>query len=293
MIVVRTIPRTRSVVANWRRRGLSVGFVPTMGALHDGHLALIQRSLKMCDRTVVSIFVNPTQFGPREDFRAYPRTWSADLDACNREGVDLIFAPSVSAMYPEGHQTTVKAGPLGDLWEGASRPGHFDGVTTVVAKLFNIVAPDIAVFGQKDYQQSVIIRRMVTDLNLPVRILVAPTVRGWGGLALSSRNAYLDLLTRSKAQSIHRALAWAAARVRLGETSSSRLAKGMRTQIETGRYFKIDYIGLCDPETLSPKKKAAKPLVILVAARCLVKGPAFGRRYIDNVLVGRLRHPCL
>jgi len=285
MIVARTIPRTRLVIANWRRHGLSVGFVPTMGALHEGHLALIRRSRRMCDRTVVSIFVNPTQFGPREDFRSYPRAWSKDQDACKREGVDLIFAPRVNVMYPEGNVTLVKVGALGDLWEGAARPGHFDGVATVVAKLFNIVQPDMAIFGQKDYQQSVIIRRMVKDLDLPVRMVVAPTVRESGGLALSSRNAYLDSLTRSNAQSLHRALAWAAAQIKTGETSISRLSRDMAAQIKSGRRFKVDYIGFCDPETLLPKKKAMRPLVILIAALCQVSGPAFGRRYIDNVLV--------
>ena len=163
MIVVRTVGGVRRAVAAWRRRGLRVGFVPTMGALHKGHLSLIRRSRRSCDRTVVSIFVNPAQFGPREDFSSYPRTWRTDRDACRAEGVDLVFAPTVKTMYPADRTTSVHVGHIGNLFEGRSRPGHFDGVATVVLKLFNIVQPDVAVFGQKDFQQCVVIRQLVRD----------------------------------------------------------------------------------------------------------------------------------
>ena len=256
-----------------------------MGALHQGHLALIRRSKRLCDRTVVSIFVNPAQFGPKEDFRKYPRTWRADRSACVNARVDLIFAPTVGQMYPAGCSTTVKVGGLSDLWEGASRPGHFDGVATVVAKLFNIVQPDLAIFGQKDFQQAVVIRRMVEDLNLPVRLVVAPTVREPGGLAMSSRNAYLDVLSRTGAQSIYRSLKWAEKQVRGRIRNVSWLKREMVRSIEAGDCFEVDYIGFCNPVTLESKKTAGPPLVILIAARCLVKGPAHGRRYIDNLII--------
>lgn len=285
MTVARSIASVRRQVAAWRARGLRVGLVPTMGALHEGHLSLVRRCRRLCDCTVVSIFVNPTQFGPREDFSKYPRTWKSDLRDCRRAGVDLVFAPSVETMYPDGFATMIHVGPIGDLWEGAARPGHFDGVATVVAKLFTIVAPDVAVFGQKDYQQTVVIRRMVTDLNLPVRLVIAPTVREPGGLAMSSRNAYLDSLSRQDARSIHRSLQWAGREIRAGRRNVARLTRAMTGVIEAGGRFDVDQIGFCDPATLEPKKAAVPPLVILVAARCRVKGPALGRRYIDNLLI--------
>ncbi|HWO56206.1 MAG TPA: pantoate--beta-alanine ligase [bacterium] len=285
MTVARSIASVRRQVAAWRARGLRVGLVPTMGALHEGHLSLVRRCRRLCDRTVVSIFVNPTQFGPREDFSSYPRTWKSDLRVCRRAGVDLIFAPSVETMYPEGFATMIRVGPIGDLWEGAARPGHFEGVATVVAKLFYIIGPDVAIFGQKDYQQTVVIRRMVTDLNLPVRLVVAPTVREPGGLAMSSRNAYLDALSRQDARSIHRSLLWAGREIRAGRRNVARLTRVMTGMIEAGGRFDVDQIGFCDPATLASKKTAVPPLVILVAARCRVKGPALGRRYIDNLLI--------
>lgn len=265
--------------------GLSVGFVPTMGALHAGHMALVCRSRQTHDRTVVSIFVNPTQFGPKEDYSKYPRTWASDRDLCEDAGVDIIFAPSAQTMYPEGFATSINVGRVGELWEGASRPGHFDGVATVVAKLFNIVAPDTAIFGQKDLQQTIVIKRMVSDLDLPVRIAVAPTVREPGGLAMSSRNAYLDQLSRTDAQSIYRSLKWAEKQVRSGVTSVARLTKAMTGQIEAGKRFRVDYIGFCEPDSLEKKNTARRPLAILIAAKCLVKGPANGRRYIDNIII--------
>lgn len=285
MKIARTIIAVRNQVALWRRQGHTVGFVPTMGALHAGHMALVHRSRQTCDRTVVSVFVNPTQFGPREDFAKYPRAWGTDRDLCEDAGVDLVFAPSVDVMYPDGFTTTVHISDVGNIWEGASRLGHFDGVATVVAKLFTIVGPDAAIFGQKDFQQTVVIRRMVKDLNLPVRVVVAPTLREPGGLAMSSRNAYLDLPTRIDAQSIYRSLKWSERQIRTGVLSIDRLTREMSRMVEAGKKFKVEYIGFCDKETLEQKKTAKAPLVILIAARCLVKGPAYNRRYIDNIVI--------
>lgn len=285
MKIARSINAVRRQVALWRRNGQTIGLVPTMGALHAGHMALIHRSKQISDRTVVSVFVNPTQFGPNEDFAKYPRAWNADRDLCEDAGVDMIFAPKVEVMYPGGFATTVQVGGIGRLWEGASRPGHFDGVATVVAKLFTIVGPDLAIFGQKDFQQTIVIRQMVKDLNLPVRVVVAPTEREPGGLAMSSRNAYLDMPTRIDAQSIYRSLKWSEKQIRTGVRSVDQLRQGMTRLVEAGRRFKIDYIGFCDRATLEPKKSAKAPLVILIAARCQVKGPAFNRRYIDNLVI--------
>ncbi|MBD3298751.1 MAG: pantoate--beta-alanine ligase, partial [candidate division Zixibacteria bacterium] len=184
---VKTVAALRRHVRSWRASGETVALVPTMGALHRGHEKLIERARRLGDRTVVSIFVNPTQFGEGEDFAAYPRTLPADLTVCRNHDVDLVFTPAPKTVYPDGFVTTVHVGSLGNQWEGAARPGHFDGVATVVLKLCNMVEPDLAVFGQKDYQQLLIVRQMVRDLNIPVRIVMAPTVRERCGLAVSSR----------------------------------------------------------------------------------------------------------
>lgn len=283
--LVRSIPAVRRAVAAWHRDGLKVGIVPTMGALHRGHLSLIERSKRLCDRTIVSIFVNPTQFSPNEDFGAYPRPFGADLAACRRAGVDLVFAPTVASMYPQECTTTVKVGPLGDLWEGRSRPGHFDGVATIVLKLFTIVNPDLAIFGQKDFQQTVVIQRMVSDLNLPVKIVVAPTVREPDGLALSSRNAYLDQLSRAASTGIYEALRWAKEQIKKGDKRVERLKERTRHVLERNGCFSLDYIGFCDPLTLVEKSPVRPPLVILIAAKCITPGPAQNRRYIDNIVI--------
>ncbi|MEW5702469.1 MAG: pantoate--beta-alanine ligase [Candidatus Zixiibacteriota bacterium] len=285
MKTTRSISTVRSTVTAWRRRGLTVGFVPTMGALHQGHRALMARARRLCDRTVVSIFVNPTQFGPRDDYSAYPRTWSADLAACRKERVDLVFAPTAETIYPGGFQTTVSLPALSRRWEGEARPRHFDGVATVVLKLFNILQPDLAIFGQKDFQQSVIIRRMVSDCHLPIRIVVVPTVRESDGLALSSRNVYLDVASRTDASAVYAALQWARAEIRHGTATAKRLRREMTGRIEATGRFAVDYIAFCDPETLEPKRRLKRPLVILIAAICRVKGRANGRRYIDNTLI--------
>ena len=256
-----------------------------MGALHAGHAALIRRCRAVADRTVVSIFVNPKQFGPHEDFHAYPKPLRRDLAVCRDLGVDLVFAPNTDTVYPPGFDTTVKVGDLGEQWEGAVRPGHFDGVATVVLKLLTIVAPNTAVFGQKDYQQFAIIDRLVLDFHLSVRLLLVPTVREPDGLALSSRNVYLDNLSRQSATGISRALRWAKQEIRAGQRNPKRLATRMRAIIEADGTFVMDYVGFCDPKTLISKQSALPPLVILTAATCRATGTAHNRRFIDNILV--------
>jgi len=280
-----TISGVRRIVRQWKKAGKRVGFVPTMGALHEGHLSLIRHSRTVTDHTVVSIFVNPTQFGPGEDFKAYPRTLTRDLALCRSEGTDLVFVPATPTMYPEGEQTRIHVGSLGDPWEGRVRPGHFDGVATVVLKLFEIVSPDVAVFGQKDFQQAAILLQMVRDLNLPVKLLVRPTVREADGLALSSRNVYLDSLSRQEAPVLYKVLKWARARVRNGRVSVASLERRMRAEVEGGGGFTVDYVAFCDPNTLESKATPVLPLVILIAATCRRAGPAKGRRFIDNILI--------
>lgn len=256
-----------------------------MGALHAGHASLIRRCKKVCDRTVVSIFVNPTQFAPNEDFAAYPKPLNADLAVCRELGADLVFTPKPEVVYPDGFDTFVKVGALGDLWEGAARPGHFNGVATVVLKLFTMVTPDMAIFGQKDYQQFAVLKRMVSDFHLPVKLMLAPIVREPDGLALSSRNVYLDTLSRHSATCISRALRWAKTEIRAGQTSPLRLEAGMRKIIDEKAIFAMDYAGFCHPETLKLKRPAVPPLVILTAAVCRTPGAAQNRRFIDNILI--------
>jgi len=280
-----TTSALRKPIEKWRLSGESIGLVPTMGALHAGHASLIERCRKVCDRTVVSIFVNPTQFAPNEDLAAYPRPLRADLAVCRELGVDLVFTPQPETVYPAGFDTLVKVGELGQLWEGAARPDHFDGVATVVLKLFTMVTPDIAIFGQKDYQQFAVLKRMVSDFHLPVKLILAPIVREPDGLALSSRNVYLDALSRQSATGISRALRRAKKEIQAGETNPRRLAAGMKREMEAQKVFVMDYAGFCDPDTLKPKQPAVPPLVILTAAICRAPGAAKDRRFIDNILV--------
>ncbi|WP_400997877.1 pantoate--beta-alanine ligase [Agromyces sp. GXQ0307] len=268
----------RDAVAGLRATERSVALVPTMGALHDGHLALVRRAREIADAVVVSIFVNPLQFGAGEDLDRYPRTFDADLAALGREGVDLVFAPTVDEMYPTGAvETTVVAGHVGTLYEGASRPGHFDGMLTVVAKLFHIVQPDTAVFGQKDAQQVFLVRRMVSDLNAPLAIEVVPTVREPDGLALSSRNRYLDADGRRAALALSESLAAAesAASDGLDEVlAEAAAAFGDHDGID------LDYLVVVDPETFLPVDEGANgAATVLVAAR------VGGTRLIDNAAI--------
>ncbi|WP_026369446.1 pantoate--beta-alanine ligase [Kallotenue papyrolyticum] len=228
----------------------TLGFVPTMGYLHAGHLALVRRAKAECAHVAVSIFVNPTQFGPHEDLERYPRDLPRDLALLENEGVDLVFAPSVAEMYPPGYSTYVEVGDVSEPLEGAHRPGHFRGVATVVCKLFNIVQADRAYFGQKDAQQTVVIRRMVRDLNIPTSIVVVPTVRDADGLALSSRNVYLTPEERAAAPVLYRALTAARERYAAGERDAEALRRVMRAVIATEPLARSDYVSVADAETL-------------------------------------------
>jgi pantoate--beta-alanine ligase len=250
-----------------------------MGALHEGHRSLMRAARAGCDVVVVSIFVNPTQFGPGEDFQHYPRPLEADLAACREEGVDAVFMPAVAQMYPPGAVTTVSVRRLTEGLCGRFRPGHFDAVTTVVAKLFNIVQPDRAYFGQKDAQQAAVIRQMVRDLDWPVEVVVCPTVREPDGLAMSSRNAYLSPEQRRQAVSLSAALVWARTRIEGGERDVAKLVAGMREQIESAGPCQIDYLEVVDADTLEPKPGAAGRCLVALAVRI------GGARLIDNVVV--------
>lgn len=274
-----TIAEVRRAVAAARQEGRTVGLVPTMGALHAGHLRLVEKARDASGFVVVSIFVNPTQFGPDEDFRRYPRTLEADAELCSRGGADLIFAPEVAEVYPTGPSSTfVEVPGLSGTLEGASRPGHFRGVATVVLKLFAIVGPDLAFFGTKDYQQLAVIRRMVEDLNLPVEVRAVPTVREPDGLALSSRNRYLDPDHRRAAVVLSRALSAAAGAVEGGERDADRVRQILRETIGSEPLARLDYAEVVDAQTLEPAREVGpgQGTVALLAARV---GPA---RLIDN-----------
>ncbi|MGD0981382.1 MAG: pantoate--beta-alanine ligase [Solirubrobacteraceae bacterium] len=262
-----------------RADGELVGLVPTMGALHDGHLSLLQAARQQCDVVVMSLFVNPAQFAAGEDLESYPRDEAADAELARMAGVDLLFAPSVEEMYPPGFATSVIVRGLSETLEGAERgAGHFEGVATVVTKLFNIVAPDVAFFGQKDAQQAVVIKRLVADLDMPVRIAVLPTVREADGLARSSRNAYLTADERAHAVGLSRALEQAATLIASGERDSSATATAARRELAAYE-IEPEYLDIVDPETLEAVAEIDRPVLIAVAAKV-------GRaRLIDNVVV--------
>lgn len=266
-------------MADARRAGRRVGCVPTMGALHAGHTALIDRARTECDFVVVTIFVNPTQFVAGEDLDAYPRTLDADSTVCEAHGVDLIFAPTNETMYGPDAVTTVTVAKLTDGLCGPHRPGHFAGVTTVVAKLLNIVQPDAAYFGLKDAQQAVVIRQMVADLCMPIEVVVCDTVRDSDGLALSSRNAYLSADQRRQALSLSQALFAAAARIADGERDASKLIAGIRERISAAGPCTIDYVEIVDAESLASLARIETRALIAVAVRI---GEA---RLIDNLVV--------
>ncbi len=265
MDVFRTVEAVRGASRAVRARGLPVALVPTMGCLHEGHLSLVRRARTAAAHAVVSIFVNPTQFGPQEDFGRYPRDLERDLELCRREGASAVFAPAVEEMYPEGYQTTVSVGRLTRPLCGASRPGHFDGVATVVAKLFLAVEPDLAVFGEKDYQQLQVVRRMARDLNLPVEVVGAPIVREPDGLAMSSRNAYLSAAERRRALALVGALDAAERLVRRGETEPAAVLAAVHARLE-GAVDRIDYAELCDPVNLEPLPRIAGAALLALAA---------------------------
>ncbi len=263
MIIARGLDEIDLARAQLAAAGRSVSYVPTMGALHDGHRSLIALAHEYGDAVIVSIFVNPLQFGPDEDYARYPRQLEVDLEVCRDAGVDVVFTPSVSDLYPAGRQVTVSAGAIGSILEGASRPGHFDGVLTVVSKFFNIVRPDVAIFGKKDAQQLACIRRMVTDLNSPVRIVGAPIVREPDGLALSSRNRYLTQAERTSALSLSQAMI---AATQQPTPAAALHAAGATLAAEPA--VQVDYLSLVQPGSLAEvPADYTGPAVILVAAR--------------------------
>ena len=265
MKIVSDIREMQQLAGHYRQQGKTIGFVPTMGYLHEGHLSLMRRARPQCDILVVSIFVNPTQFGPNEDFERYPRDFERDERLCREVGVDVVFYPTADAMYPRPYLTYVHVEKLSETMCGASRPGHFRGVTTVVTKLFNIVQPHIAVFGQKDYQQSLIIRQMVRDLNFDVQIDVAPIVREADGLAMSSRNKYLSPEERQQALVLYRSLTRAEELIREGERNVDTLLQAMQTVISEAPDARIDYIAIVDAETLEPLSTVRHNTVIALA----------------------------
>ncbi|HKS88435.1 MAG TPA: pantoate--beta-alanine ligase [Stellaceae bacterium] len=276
--VARTVAALRERVAGWRARRERVALVPTMGAIHDGHLALVNAGRAACDRVVASLFVNPTQFGPAEDFAAYPRDEKADLAAFGGAGVDLVFMPSVAEMYPPGFAASVQIGPIGGELEGAHRPGHFAGVATVVAKLLLQCLPEAAYFGEKDYQQLLVVRRMARDLDIPVQIEGVTTVRAADGLALSSRNAYLSPAERQTAPLLYRVLLETAAAIAGAPDRAADAVMAGINRLRAGG-FVVDYLECRDAENLAPTPPPGRPARLLAAAR-------LGRtRLIDNVPV--------
>lgn len=279
MEVAETIESVRAAVMAARGKGKTIGLVPTMGALHIGHISLIEAAVKKCGFVVVSIFVNPTQFGPCEDFEKYPRPFEADLDICRKAGVNLVFAPRQEQMYPGENLTWVNVEKLTEPLCGKSRPGHFRGVTTVCAKLFNIVRPDVAFFGQKDAQQAIIIKRMVADLNMPLEIDICPTIREPDGLAVSSRNQYLDKQQRQDAAYIYKSIEKCRKMVNAGKVETSELIEEMKKVLLKQPSIEIEYIGIVDPETLEAAERISGKVLVAVAVRL---GPG---RLIDNILI--------
>jgi pantoate--beta-alanine ligase len=269
MRVVRAAPEIRAQSEAWRREGLSVGLVPTMGALHAGHLSLVGRARAECDRTIVSIFVNPLQFGPGEDFERYPRQPDADLAALRAAGVDAVYAPAVEAMYPPGATTRVRVAELDEVLEGECRPGHFEGVATVVLKLFEATRPDRAYFGQKDGQQARLVTRLARDLDTGVQVVVCPTVREPDGLALSSRNVYLRGPERSAALCLFRALTAANQRWLAGEREAGALAGAMREVLAAEPLARPDYAEVVDEETFRGPGRLAVLAVRIGATRLI------------------------
>lgn len=250
-----------------------------MGALHAGHQSLVQRARRTCQTVVVSLFVNPLQFGPTEDYRRYPRDLAADLARCREENVDLVFIPKVETLYPQDFQTTVTVGTLAQRWEGAHRPTHFQGVTTVVTKLLNLVRPARAFFGQKDYQQYCLIRQLVKDLDLDVRITLCPTIRDDDGLALSSRNHYVTRTERQRALALYQALSAGKEAIARGTRRADSVKKKMVRVLDAGHGLDVDYLTCCDARTLEPLSRLRGTVVLLGAIRI------GGVRFIDNLIV--------
>ncbi len=283
MVIAHTIEEVHTALRQVRIPGRIVGLVPTMGALHDGHRSLLHAARARCDNVVASIFVNPTQFGPNEDFGQYPRTFDADCRMLEQESVDILFAPSPEEMYPAGADATantvVHVAGINERLDGASRPGHFDGVATVVTKLFNIIQPQLAFFGQKDAAQVAVLRRMVRDLNQPVELVVCRTIREEDGLAMSSRNRYLSTEERHQARVLSRALIAAETLAKNGEGRSAAMIDAMRTIFAAEPNVKIDYLEIVNPDTLLPIADTRTGALIAVAAHVGTT------RLIDNLLL--------
>ncbi len=279
MQIIETVTDMQTRSRQWRASGNRVALVPTMGSLHEGHLSLLRLARERADEVVVSIFVNPTQFGPQEDFEEYPRDFDADERACRDNGAAAVFYPAADELYPKDFSTWVTEESLSATLCGQSRPGHFRGVTTIVSKLFNAALPDVAVFGQKDAQQALIIRRMVRDLNFPVDIILGPIVREHDGLAMSSRNVYLSADERTRALAIHRGLTQAESAFAAGETQAHRLRQIVTGQLKAASADGIDYADVVACRTLRPVSQVEEPCLLAVAA-------FFGKtRLIDNCIL--------
>lgn len=277
MLIVEHPAKCRSAVREAQKRGMTVGLVPTMGALHDGHLSLIKTAREQCDTVAVTIFVNPTQFGPNEDLEAYPRPLEQDLDKCREHGATMVFTPSVETMYPQGGETSIHVGGVTEGLCGRSRPSHFDGVATIVAKLFHILPVDVAFFGEKDYQQLVMIRKMVRDLDLPIEIVGCPTIRESDGVAMSSRNAYLSAEQRVQATVLYRSIVGAAALIEQGNCHVPELVEAIRAEIAAAGPVEIEYVEVVDAATLEILSTVDRPARICLAVKIGVC------RLIDNV----------
>lgn len=277
MIVTADVAELRQHTGAARAAGRSIGCVPTMGALHRGHTSLMRASCERCDFHVVTIFVNPTQFAPTEDLARYPRPVEQDLDACRQAGMDLVYMPEIPTLYPPGYSTWVTVEGLTDVLEGASRPGHFRGVTTIVMKLFHLVQPDVAFFGAKDYQQQTVIRKMVRELDVPVEIVVCPTVREPDGLALSSRNVYLNPAERAAARSLSESLRLAERRLKQGEADIAAIEQAMRGHMQSQPLVQVDYAVIADADSLERLTEPRSRMAALAAAK------VGSTRLIDNL----------
>jgi len=284
MELAKTIDSVRAKVKAARKDGKKIGFVPTMGALHTGHISLIERAVKSCDFVVVSIFVNPTQFGPGEDLEKYPRDLDSDMEICRKAGADVVFAPSTGEMYSRELLTWVNVEKLTEPLCGRFRPGHFHGVTTVCSKLFNIVMPDVAFFGQKDAQQAIVIKRMVADLNMPLEIVVCPTVREPDGLAVSSRNKYLAEEQRKDAALIYKSLQKSQQLIEIGTKDTQIIITEMRKVLNKSQSIQTEYISIVNAETLEDIDEVSGKILAAVAVRI------GSTRLIDNILVDVSKH---
>jgi pantoate--beta-alanine ligase len=280
MQIIRSVPEMQALAEALRAQGQLIGLVPTMGALHEGHLTLIRTAAGRADAVVVTIFVNPTQFAPNEDFNKYPRELEADVAKCEAAGADYVFAPPNEEIYPKGYSTYITEEHVAKPLEGVSRPSHFRGVTTIVAKLFNICRPDLAVFGQKDAQQVAVIRKMVTDLNFTVDIVVAPTLREPDGLALSSRNRYLSATQRVEALAIHRALEKAREMAAAGEIRSDRLVAEATHILSQHRRIRVIYVSLVNRTTMEPAREVVPGETVMAIAAWMDEV-----RLIDNIVL--------